>query len=134
MGGKQRGVVTRELRNQVGKITNYSAATETDVDRKGQFQNTYNVQWLFENQYGEWEAIQCRPGQVSNMTYSLWENDFTLYPIGTSQTEVQQSLPTLHLHRRMAQREFSSRRDSPTMVRLLEQIVEANKRHQQKVR
>jgi len=36
--------------------------------------------------------------------------------------------------RRMAQRELSSRRDSPVMVRLLNQIVEANERHQRKVR
>merc|ERR1711964_496343 len=31
--------------------------------------------------------------------------------------------------RRMAQREFSNRRDSPVMVKLLQEIVEANKRH-----
>merc|ERR1711964_676387 len=31
--------------------------------------------------------------------------------------------------RRMAQREFSSRRDSPTMVRLLEEIIRANQKH-----
>merc|ERR1711964_41441 len=31
--------------------------------------------------------------------------------------------------RRMAQREYSSRRDSPVMVRLLEEITEANRKH-----
>jgi len=31
--------------------------------------------------------------------------------------------------RRMAQREFSSRRDSPVMIRLLQQIVHANQKH-----
>merc|ERR1711964_825217 len=31
--------------------------------------------------------------------------------------------------RRMAQREFSDKRDSPVMVRLLEEIVEANQKH-----
>jgi len=33
--------------------------------------------------------------------------------------------------RRMAQREFSSRRDSPVMTRLLEEIVRANQRHKE---
>merc|ERR1711964_65349 len=34
-----------------------------------------------------------------------------------------------NMRRRMAQREFSSRRDSPVMARLLEQIVHANQEH-----
>merc|ERR1711964_47638 len=33
------------------------------------------------------------------------------------------------VRRRMAQREFSSRRDSPTMTRLLQEIVRANQKH-----
>merc|ERR1711964_95413 len=33
------------------------------------------------------------------------------------------------VRRRMAQREYSSRRDSPTMTRLLQEIVRANQKH-----
>jgi len=36
--------------------------------------------------------------------------------------------------RRMAQREFSDKRDSPVMVRLLEEIVEANQKHNERQR
>merc|ERR1711964_478343 len=39
------------------------------------------------------------------------------------------SRPPAETRRRMAQREFSNRRDSPVMVRLLQEIVEANERH-----
>merc|ERR1711964_55235 len=36
--------------------------------------------------------------------------------------------------RRMAQREFSDKRDSPVMVRLLEEILEANQKHNERQR
>jgi len=57
-------------------------------------------------------------------------------PLATSQhiqrhnrDAMQQSYEEVFSSRRMAQREFSSRRDSPVMARLLQEIVRANQKH-----
>merc|ERR1711964_52084 len=102
--GQLHGVSNDAIRGSIGKITQ-SFFLEDEY--------TYTVHWLFEPTDESWKS-------VNDLTYNHLEGDFNKLPREyPSDSEVKAGLG---LRRRMAQREFSSRRDSPTMVRLLEQI------------
>jgi len=59
-----------------------------------------------------------------------YQQDYTIkHNFDLDPADLQPVQASSERRRRMAQREFSSRRDSPVMVRLLQQIVRANQKH-----
>merc|ERR1711964_746172 len=109
-------------------------------DRTGRFRNryfdanrrTYDFLKLVQNALVEHERYE--DNNIADTASQNLKDFFDKYAVSGNRIQERggfgsDSQTRMVLRRRMAQREFSSRRDSPVMVRLLEQIVRANEKH-----